>query len=261
MKVFLLLLAAAGACAAQTDSFDVMIEGAVDFEIQPLLTALANKSEVRIGAWTYWTGMIGKRHVVVARTEMGPANASASTALGISRFHPRAVINQGTAGAHIPGLRVFDIVIGEKTIDYGAVRSDHVAAGGGIHVNQWTSMSTELRLNGSSLTQFPYFAGDEKLAAAAMNTPYEHGKLVKGTIGSAYQFNRELDYIHWVHETFHTDSEDMESAFAAAVAKGLDVPFLAVRVISDSEFNHPALEKAAGAYCAEFVVRMVREWR
>ncbi len=235
-----------------------MVEGAVDFELQPLLAALTHKQRVQIASWTFWTGNIGSRSVIVARTEMGPMNASAATALGITRFHPRAVINQGTAGAHVAGLNVFDIVIGKETIDYGAVRSNHGDAGAGIQVDHWIPMATELRLDGEHITRYERFTGDPGLSALAARTAYSHGHLVDGVIGSAYQFNRELDYIKWVHGAFHTSSEDMESAFAAGVAQGLGVPFLAVRIISDSEFNHPRLEKMAGQYCAEFVVDMIR---
>ena len=35
----------------------------------------------------------------------------------------RLIINQGTAGATDPDLKVFDIVIGESAVDYGAFGS------------------------------------------------------------------------------------------------------------------------------------------
>src|SRR5690242_10294605 len=112
---------------------DLLIQGAVDGELQPLLAALQDKKEVRIAAWTYWTGTMAGKRVVVSRTEMGPINAAAATALGIREFQPAVVINQGTAGANNPELKVFDIVVGERTTDYGAWKSAHGDLGTGTN--------------------------------------------------------------------------------------------------------------------------------
>jgi nucleoside phosphorylase len=54
-------------------------------------------------------------------------------------------------------------------------------------------------------------------------------------------------------------SEDMESAFAAGTAAGFKTPFLAVRIISDSEFHAPDFQAVAGEYCAAFVVDLIRK--
>ena len=83
MRWLLAILLAAPACAA-----DLLIQGAVDWELQPLLSALQNRHEVKIAAWTFWTGRIGGHDVVISRTDVGPINAAAATALGIREFRP-----------------------------------------------------------------------------------------------------------------------------------------------------------------------------
>jgi hypothetical protein len=50
----------------------------------------------------------------------------------------------------------------------------------------------------------------------------------------------------------------MESVFAHGVAVAFGTPFLAIRMISDSEWNHPTFERIAGRCCAEFVLDLVR---
>ncbi len=233
---------------------DLLIQGAVDSELGPLLAALRDKKEIHIAAWTFWTGNIGSKSVVISRTEVGPINAAASTALGIQRFQPKAIINQGTAGAHNPQLQLWDIVVGEKATDYSAFRSKRGDAGAGVDPARWTPLRHSLRLDNRSLTAFPSFPGDENLVTAAMKVRYERGKVVRGNIGSAYQYHRELDFIQWLHKTYGTDSEDMESAYAAGVATAMKVPFVAIRIISDSEWNHPQFESIAGEHCAKFVL-------
>jgi adenosylhomocysteine nucleosidase len=256
--VFALFAVLAPAIPA-AERYDLLIEGAVDFELGPLLDSLQSKHQVQIGSWTYWTGRIGTKSVVVARTGQGPINAAASTAFAIDKFHPAAIVDQGTAGAHNPGFQVFDIVLGAATTDFSGYRSDHKDAGAGIDVNQWIPMPHQLRIGGGENKTFPTFAGDPALLAAARNTSYDKGRLRVGTIGSAYSFNRQIDFARWARKTFGTDSEDMESAYAAGVAAGMQIPFLAIRIISNSEYNHPALERVSGTWCAQFVVDLIRK--
>jgi adenosylhomocysteine nucleosidase len=251
-----------GACAAcavasASDPVQVLVQGAIDVELQPLLSALEGGRATQVSAWTFWEGRIGGKRVVVSRTEVGPINAVAATVLGIERFKPTLIVNQGTAGAHNPSLRLWDIVIGDRTVDYSAYSSEHSDAGAGVHPERWKPDPHRMRLDGKQLTPFPTFSGDARAieTAAAMKNP--RGRVLRGTIGSAYQYNRELDMIASIHARYGTDSEDMESAFAHGAAIGLGTRFLAIRMISDSEYNHPTFERVAGQYCAEFVVELI----
>jgi adenosylhomocysteine nucleosidase len=257
----LLLALLAAPLAAAEPRCDLLIQGALDGELQPLLAALENRKQVRVENWTFWTGRLAGKTVVVSRTDVGPINAVMATTLGILRFRPKAVINQGTAGAHNPALKLWDIVIGERTTDYSAHKSAHGGRGAGVDPARWRPAPYRLRIDGDSLTQFDSFPGDRKLMESALRVPYSRGSVIKGNIGSAYQFNKELDLIHWFHKTYGTDSEDMESAYAAGAAAALRTPFLAIRIISDSEWNHPAFEPVAGQYCAEFVRDFVARLR
>jgi adenosylhomocysteine nucleosidase len=237
---------------------DIVVQGAVDSELQPLLAALEEKEAIQIAAWTFWRGRIGGRRVVVSRTEVGPMNASAATTLAIAHFRPALVINQGTAGALDPELRVFDIVVGEGTVDYGAFRSAHADAGAGVDHARWTPMSTWLRPDGKDRVEFTRFAGDRDAAQVALVTPNPRGRVVTGVIGSAFEFNREIDRLAWIRKTYGAASEDMESAFAAGVAAGFGTRFLAVRIISDNEYHAPEFQRIAGEYCAAFVLDVIR---
>jgi adenosylhomocysteine nucleosidase len=256
LLLFILTMLRAPASAAR--HYDVMVQGALDVELQPLLTALEGRKIVQLDAWTFWTGRIGDKNVVVCRTEVGPLNATAATAIGIRYFQPRILINQGTAGGHNRALKLWDIVVGERTIDFSGVAQVHGDDGSGIHVERWQPMYNRLRLDGRNQVTFESFAGDKALVKAALEIPYARGHVIAGSIGSAFHYSRELDYIDWVRRVYKTDSEDMESAFAAGVATAMHVRFVAVRIISDTEWEHATFERIAGEYCAEFVARMIR---
>jgi adenosylhomocysteine nucleosidase len=80
-----------------------------------------------------------------------------------------------------------------------------------------------------------------------------------GTVGTALQFNLEVDRILWLRETYKTDSEDQESAYAAGVAMAMRTPFVALRVISDTVFHDPVLDKSLGRLVGEFALSLVAE--
>jgi adenosylhomocysteine nucleosidase len=237
---------------------DLVVQGAVDSELQPLLAALEEKETIQIASWTFWRGRVGSRRVVVSRTEVGPMNASVATTLAIAHFRPRLIINQGTAGALDPELRVYDIVVGEATVDYGAFRSTHADAGAGVDHARRTPMSTWLRPDGKDRVEFKQFPGDREASQVALATPNPRGRVVKGVIGSAFEFNREIDRLAWVRKTYGAASEDMESAFSAGAAMGFGTRFLAIRIISDSEYHAPEFQRVAGEYGAAFVLDLIK---
>lgn len=47
-------------------------------------------------------------------------NAAATTSIGILKYKPTIIINQGTAGAHDLGLKVGDIVLASKIYKVGS---------------------------------------------------------------------------------------------------------------------------------------------
>jgi adenosylhomocysteine nucleosidase len=258
LSVSVLILVVFCTPASAAKRYDVLVQGALDDELQPLLTALEGRRQVQIDAWTFWTGRIAGKSVVVSRTEVGPLNATAATVIGIRVFRPRVVINQGTAGGHNRELKLWDIVVGERATDFSGLRQTHGDSGAGLRFERWSPVYNRLRIDGREQITFESFPGDAELVKAALKVPYKRGRVVPGNVGSALRFSRELDLIDWVRRTYKTDSEDMESAYAGGVATAMHVPFIAVRIISNTEWEHQKYETIAGLYCAEFVLELVR---
>ncbi|TCL76304.1 adenosylhomocysteine nucleosidase [Hydrogenispora ethanolica] len=262
LALLLLLTAAIGGGALAAESGParpVVVQGAMNLEMQALVAALKNPKEITYGGWTFWQGTIGNLPVVVSRTEVGLTNAAAATTLAIEKFQPRAVINQGTAGGHDPALQRFDIVLGQKSIHFGKFKSNHADSGRGIHSENWIPENVKIRVNGQE-KEYPGFAGDPELLKIAQGVAgtYTHGKIVSGVIGSADEWNRELDRIQWVHQKFQTSVEEMETASAAQVAAAYGVPFLGIRILSNSEPRNQDWDPKAGAYCQEYVLEVLK---
>lgn len=233
------------------------VQGAMDSEIGPLVEALGNPTPRVVAGYSFWEGTLGGRRVVLVRTEVGMVNAAVATTLLIRDYQPELIINQGTAGAISEVLRVGDLVIGAAAVPFGAVRTASRPRGAGMDLEGWTPMPRRLRLDGERVA-FERFPSDPDLVEAALRLEHRGGRVVKGVVGSGDQWNRELDKLAWARRVFGIDSEDMESAAVAQVARAFGVRFLPVRIISNSEMHDPVFHEETGAECARFVLRLLR---
>jgi adenosylhomocysteine nucleosidase len=261
---------ACGACRAGSSAAQaprpVIVQGAMDTEIKKLVSALGHPQEERIGAWTFWVGTLDGYPVVVSKTMKGMENAAAATTLGAERYHPAAVINQGTAGGHQPDLHVNDIVLGVEAVNLGSFKTPFRARGAGTNAAEWSPLDL-LRSEGSAgmdpqALTMRRLRGDEGLLAAArsIRSTYTRGRVVDGVIGSADVWNSELDRIARFHGQFGTSVEEMEVASAAQIAAAFQIPFLGIRVLSNNITDGEAYDRGAGEACQDFVRDVVRAY-
>jgi adenosylhomocysteine nucleosidase len=258
--------AAAAPAQAPPAPSPVLVQGAMPLEIERLVGRLDGVRTEEIGGWTFWLGTLEGHPVVVSKTLKGMANAAAATALGIERYRPVAIVNQGTAGGHDPSLRLSDIVLGTSSVSLGAFKSPYRPSGAGSNPLDWTPLDL-LATQGSagndprahSVARFP---GDPGLLAAARlaRTKYAKGRVVEGVIGSSDVWNDELDLVARYHSQYGTSVEDMETASAAQIAGLLGVPFLGIRVVSDNVTNGTAYDPKTAEACQDYVYEVVRAY-
>jgi adenosylhomocysteine nucleosidase len=257
------IVALTGACARSNPEPPIVVQGAMDVEIRQLAGKLDRATEETIGGWTFWRGTIEGHAVVVSKTLKGMENAAAATALAIERYHPRAIINQGTAGGHQPDLHVNDIVLGTESVNIGSFKTGNRGLGQGSQFAEWVPL--DLNRSDGSAGQDPNartmrrFRGDEGLlsAARAAREGYRKGRVVDGVIASSEVWNSELDRIQRLHEQFGTTAEEMETASAAQIAALFQVPFLGIRVVSNNITNGDAYNPKSGEACQQFVYEVL----
>ncbi len=244
----------------------VIVQGAMDVEVRKLAGALEQVTEEKVGDWIFWRGTLDGYPVVVSKTLKGISNAAAATALAAQRYHPAAIINQGTAGGHQPDLHVNDIVLGTEAINIGSFKTGHRRHGEGSNFADWNPL--DLMRSEGSAGQDPNartmrrFRGDDGLLAAARNVrgQYRKGKVVDGVIGSSEIWNSEIDRIQHFHDQFGTTAEEMETASAAQIAGLFQIPFLGIRVLSNNITNGEIYDPKAGEACQQFVYDVVKAY-
>lgn len=239
----------------------ILVQGAMDIETEYLIKALSNPVKEQIASWTFWKGEIGNKTVIVSRTEIGITNASAATTIGIMKYSPNLIINQGTSGGHDPKLHTGDIVLAKKVINIGAVRTERKEYG--IPADDKDGIFFEdvqrIRDSKGNTVDYPYFSSEKKIIDIAKKIDYKNGKIVVGTIGTADQWNRELERIKFIHERYNTSAEEMETVAAAQVAKAFNIPFMGVRILSNTDIHNEDFNPQTAIWCQEYTIELIKK--
>ncbi len=244
----------------------VVVQGAMQIEVEALAGRLERVTIDKVGAWTFWRGTIDGYPVIVSKTLKGMSNAAAATVIAVERYHPIAIINQGTAGGHDPALHNYDIVLGTTSVNLGAFKSPSRPAGAGSNTLDWSPIDLTAADGSAASSATPRhlatFKGDAALLAAArrVRQTYTRGKIVEGVIGSSDVWNDEVDRILRLHAAYGTEAEEMETASAAQVAAQLDVPLLGIRILSDNALNGGAYDPKTSEACEDFVYQVVKAY-
>ncbi|MBZ0332884.1 5'-methylthioadenosine/S-adenosylhomocysteine nucleosidase [Marinobacter sp. AL4B] len=245
----------------------ILIQGPMPIEAEKFAARLENVETEKSGStFEFYIGTVDDYPVIVSKTGKGMENTAAATAVAILKYNPAAIINQGTSGGHDPDLNVFDIVLGERTVNIGSMKTRDRAEGDGIVATDWLPM--DVMASEGSAGEDPnaekarYYEADPDLFAIAkkVKNRYKKGNVVEGTIGSADLWNNEVDRINWFHKNYGTSVEEMESASSAMISKAYGIPFLAIRILSNNKTNDGAYNPDTAAANQEYVYEVVQEY-
>ena len=181
-------------------------------ELELLLPLLQNSEESRMGGCEFHRGKVGRHDVIAMQCGIGKVNAAIGTLTLVNSFLPDFVINSGVAGGADQSISVMDVVAGARV----------------AYHDVWCGPESELgQVQGLPL----YFEGAQRLLDLVPDRKGIH----KGLICSGDQFIDTLDAVSRIKGNFpEALAVDMESGAIAQVCHLNKVPFLALRVISDS---------------------------
>ena len=167
-------------------------------ELELLLPLLQDSEESRMGGCEFHRGKVGPHDVIAMQCGIGKVNAAIGTLTLINAFLPDYVINSGVAGGADKSVSVMDVVAGAR-VAYHDVPL--------------------------------YFKGSKRL----LDLIPERDGIHKGVICSGDQFIDKKEDVERIKGNFaEALAVDMESGAIAQVCHLNKVPFLALRVISDS---------------------------
>lgn len=197
---------------------------AMDKELALLRPHIENESTVETNGFTYYTGRMGGRDVVAGKCGIGKVNAAVGALTLIDTFHPALVVNTGVAGgtgAGNPPAQILDLVLASE-IAYHDV---------------WCGPGTERGQAAGYPARFVCPLPPQMRAQLGAR----EGLLASGDI-----FVDDTEDLRRILALYpDAVAVDMESAAIAQVCHLKDVPFVCLRVVSDT----PGGEGNMAAYC------------
>jgi len=237
----------------------ILIGGAMNSEIGVLVRALKNPVIYKQLNYIYIAGTYKDYPVVISRTEEFQTNAAATTALALVNFNPVAVINQGTSGGYISTLKPGDIIIGERSINTSAIKTEYRAKGAGIDFTQQLLLGDRVYNKDADKFEFcKEMTADSTLLKLAENI--SDFNVVKGTIGTADGWNNQIDYINFLNEKYGVVCEEMETNAVANICYNSGVPFIGIRVISNNITNDSTFQPQSAEVAQKFVLALVEKY-
>jgi len=189
----------------------IAIIAAMAKELALLIPLLSSPQTTEINGFTIYEGNIGQTEVVMMQCGIGKVNAAMGALTIIEHCTPDAVVNTGVAGG-CNNVNVMDVVVGERV----------------AYHDVWCGPES---MRGAMMGLPQFFEGDKRLISCLPDDP----TIVKGLIASGDWFVDTREVLGRICDLYpDTKAVDMESASIAHVCHLRGVPFLSLRVISDS---------------------------
>ncbi len=220
---------------------------AADDEAAPFLSRMQQEGKSQKGKATFWHGTLEGVQVTVAWCGVCKVNAAIAAQILIDTYGCTHIINSGTCGGMAKEAAILDTVVSEKV----------------CHHDMDPGILTDYHPYMDSI----WFKADEKLLSAAKAAaractqyPMHFGPTVTGEAfiddTNRASIKGELSPL----------SVDMETAAAAQVCHAFDIPFLAVRTVTDnpecsgSQAYHANCDRA-GEIAAKVTCQTVFQWK
>ena len=227
------------------------IIGAMQVEVEILLSAMHNKTERTIAGSTFYEGTLENLDVVVVQCGVGKVNAAICAQILCSCFGITHLVNTGIAGSLCADLDIGDLVVSTDAMyhDFDCVHFGYPYG----------------KVPGMDVTSFP---ADEAMigyafdAAEAVNP----GHTRKGRVASGDQFVAVKELKEKIIANTQGLCTEMEGASIAQTAYRNGLPFVILRAISDkaddsAQMDYPTFERIAAHRCAEVTRNLARQLR
>ena len=187
---------------------------AMQKEMASLSALLSNKQTETVGGFTYVTGELEGKTLILHQSGIGKVNAAVGASELIRNYRPDYLISSGCAGGLDARLHVMDVIASTSTVYHDIFIGD---AGEGLDIERPYPSDTYLINKATSLSE-------------TSPTTIHLGQICTGD-----QFLTEREKLEAIKQRFPEGlAVDMESCAIAHTSKIYGVPFISFRIISDT---------------------------
>ncbi len=198
---------------------------AMQSEFELVSHILENAVESEIEGARCMMGMLYGKEIILLKSGIGKVNAAMQVTSLIAEMHPDYIINSGVAGGIGEGMHQGDIVVGTEA----------------CYHDVWCGEGEWGQVQGFPLK----FSANEHLLEAAKRVIKDNFQLSTfnfqlGLICTGDQFISDLATLQGIKRNFPDGKAvDMESAAIAQVCYAKQVPFMSLRIVSDTPGMEP----------------------
>lgn len=228
---------------------DIGIIGAMEPEVEAIISSLDEKECENISGISFYTGILCGKRVAVAKCGIGKVFAALCAQTMIMKYSPSLIINTGVGGALKYGITTGDIVVADSLCQHDMDTSaigDPKGLVSGINVIYFNSdkRATEILLSAAD--------------ALALNA-------TAGRIASGDKFIASKEDKNRIIADFSAVACEMEGCAVAQVAYVNNIPFAVVRAISDSAdgsatMDYPTFLPIAAKNSTNLTLALVEKW-
>lgn len=219
----------------------IAILAAMPVEFKLIWKKMQDSQEHICAGFRFWQGQLEGKEIVLGECGVGKVNAALATQILIERFSPTIILHSGIAGGLSDDIQHTDLVVAQD-LAYYDVRKEQMEK------------------------LFPYcscFKTNLELTQSIVKIAKEnHQTIWQGTIVSGDSFIHDPVQKQEIQKTWDALCVDMESAAIAHTAYINNIPFAAVRCISDlandsSEEDYKKFEQIAAEKSAALMIKVV----
>ncbi len=218
------------------------IIGAMEQEVETLLSLLQDCRQARHAGTTYYAGQLEGLDCVVVQCGVGKVNAALCVQVLVDCYQVTHVVNTGIAGSLCASLDIGDLVISTDAMYH----------------------DVDCKLFGYPIGKVPgmpvQYQADPQLRQLALEAAetVHPGHVRQGRVASGDQFVCEKQQKARIIADTQAVCTEMEGAAIAHAAYRNSVPFVILRAISDkaddsAQMDYPSFETQAAHHCASVI--------
>ena len=228
---------------------DIGIIGAMEDEVNELISMLDNRNSETVSGITFYTGTIFSKNIAIVKCGIGKVFAAIAAEIMILRYCPSLLVNTGVGGALREGLRPCDVFVADSLVQHDMDTSaigDPKGLVSGINV--------------------VYFETDERARKIISSSAQKNGiRCFTGRIATGDKFISSFDDKERIKSDFSADACEMEGCAIAQVAYVNSTPIAVIRAISDSadgvaSMDYPTFLPIAVKSSACLTLELIKEY-
>ena len=232
------------------------IIGAMDSEVEILISKLENGKIEKHGSTVFHSGSLCGKEVVIAKCGIGKVCAAVCAQTMIDLYNVECLINTGVAGGIADGLKVGDMVIANDLVQHDFDLTEFGYAKGYIPCSGQSDKNSPTRFAADPALVDAFCAAAQKLGVV---------RVVVGTIVSGDVFVSSSALKKKLISLFGAAATEMEGAAIAEVAFLSDIPFAVIRALSDTADEQASVsfdefEKKAAEVSSNMMIEFLKTY-